>query len=193
MNYLEWKDNQISCPACNWTGCGRETRAGELFADGAEFHCPECGEYFRFILWPTTQETLSSPLADSGERIAALRIEHRWGRFDREKLRGPEQLPTLEADTVVVRWDVHRGDDGEEYIVLASDECEIWRELAWFEGYERFVEIANILQQRYGTRLADIVPTEQSEYYLYGDSMHASSVIESARKSLRESRAAAGG
>ncbi|MBW1694049.1 MAG: Rdx family protein [Deltaproteobacteria bacterium] len=32
-----------------------------------------------------------------------------------------------------------------------------------------FEEVAKILMRRYGTRLADVVPTAESEYYLYGE------------------------
>ena len=41
--------------------------------------------------------------------------------------------------------------------------------------------------RKYGTRLADVVPTDASEYYLYGDVMRAPDVVKAVRKSIRDS------
>ena len=62
----------------------------------------------------------------------------------------------------------------------------MWRELALWEGIERFEEVAMILRARYGSRLHDLVPTEASHLYLYGDKLSARGAVEHIRKKLRE-------
>jgi len=50
--------------------------------------------------------------------------------------------------------------------------------------YDRFVEIVEILKQKYGRRLVDVVPTLRSEYALYGDAAKAWYHVQDARQSL---------
>ena len=64
---------------------------------------------------------------------------------------------------------------------------EIWRELAFFEGYERFAVVFEILRERYGSRLTEVRPTSASELYLYGDKLSAPATIERLNASLESS------
>ncbi len=60
----------------------------------------------------------------------------------------------------------------------------IFREPVIYEGYERFVEVARILRGRYGAALRDLVPTERSETYLYGDRLSAPQTVAEARRKI---------
>lgn len=68
--------------------------------------------------------------------------------------------------------------------MICWGEREIWRELAWYEGYERFREVAVLLQRKYGRALRDLVPRDESELYLYGDELDAPSRVEKVRAEL---------
>ena len=60
----------------------------------------------------------------------------------------------------------------------------IFSEPAVYEGYARFEEVAQILKQRYGAALRDLVPSPSSELYLYGDSLSSSGRIEKCRQTI---------
>jgi hypothetical protein len=60
----------------------------------------------------------------------------------------------------------------------------IWKELAFWEGFERFGEVAMLLKAKYGNRLRDLEPTQESYLYLLGDSLSAEEKIRQLRKTL---------
>ena len=70
--------------------------------------------------------------------------------------------------------------------VLTHEAIEVWREPALFEGCDRFREVVLILKQKYGVRLGDVVPTRDSELYLYGDKLNAAHHVTATRRSLKE-------
>jgi hypothetical protein len=102
---------------------------------------------------------------------------------DQRKLREPGQLPVLEDAQIVIAWDFEER-DGEHWTVLRHGAVEIWRELAFYEGYERFAEVFDILRQRYGTRLRELRPTPASATYLYGDRLSAPQAVEDLNATL---------
>ncbi len=99
--------------------------------------------------------------------------------MDGQELRSPEQLPEIEGDELMFTWDHY----GEDSIVSWRDRL-IWRERTGWEVYERFEEIAVILQRRYGPRLRDLVPTPGSTWALFGDSSRGSGHVAAARAQL---------
>jgi hypothetical protein len=58
----------------------------------------------------------------------------------------------------------------------------IFAEPAFYEGYERFIKVVQILRTRYGAALRDLLPTKASELYLYGDYSGSSAAIAAARE-----------
>jgi hypothetical protein len=58
----------------------------------------------------------------------------------------------------------------------------IFSEPAFYEGYERFIEVAQILRNRYGAASRDLVPTKASELYLYGDYSGSRAIVVAARE-----------
>ena len=83
----------------------------------------------------------------------------------------------------MIDWDLE-GQDDEDWTVLRHDGQEIWRELAYYEGYQRFAAVFEILRERYGSRLAEVRPTPASEVYLYGDKLSAPETVERLNASL---------
>ncbi|MEJ7745382.1 MAG: hypothetical protein WKF61_01230 [Luteimonas sp.] len=98
-------------------------------------------------------------------------------------LKTPEQLPDLEGDDIVLLWDAEDYQRGGDTLIRYGSEV-IWREPAQYEGYERFIEVANLLKQKYGDRLQDLVPSRNSELYLYGDALGSPSRISKFREEL---------
>ena len=60
----------------------------------------------------------------------------------------------------------------------------IFREPVVFEGYERFIEVAQVLRSRYGAALHDLVPTDRSSTYLYGDCLSSPRTVDEARERI---------
>lgn len=83
-----------------------------------------------------------------------------------------------------IDWDFEEC-DGETWTVLRHDDDEIWRELAYYEGYERFAAVFDLLSERYGARLKEVRPTSASEMYLYGDKLSAPDTIARLNGSLK--------
>lgn len=61
---------------------------------------------------------------------------------------------------------------------------EIWREPLMYEYYWRFIEIGKILQEKYGDRMADLVPPEY-QAWLLRDYLNAPKKIDEFRNSLK--------
>jgi hypothetical protein len=55
-----------------------------------------------------------------------------------------------------------RGARRRDLEVLRHGDREIWREPAYYESYQRFAEVYEILRERYGPRLAEVRPTPAS-------------------------------
>jgi len=87
-------------------------------------------------------------------------------------LHSPDQLPDIPGDELIFSWDQLES----ESIIRHGDRV-IWQETTGWEVYDRFVEIVEILKQKYGRRLADVVPTLRSEYALYGDAAKAGTMF----------------
>jgi len=95
----------------------------------------------------------------------------------------PSQLPDIAEPSFVLHWDF--ADDGsrKETLIKHGDHV-IFAEPAFYEGYERFIEVAEILHNRYGTALRDLIPTAASKLYLCGDYSGSSRVVAAARERI---------
>jgi ankyrin repeat protein len=109
------------------------------------------------------------------------RINHQVGSLS-EQLHAPEQLPDIAGKRLIFTWD----QDDSDSIITCGD-IRVWREHTVrevYEIYERFEEIAVVLQRKYGQRLKDLAPTPRSLSVLYGDSTSAAFRVESARAQI---------
>ena len=80
--------------------------------------------------------------------------------------------------------DVVRGEWGDWYVLRWGDEV-LWREPAFWEDYETFLTVADVLRRKYGPRLKDVVPSGSAESNMWADRLSAPSWIEEARRRVR--------
>lgn len=182
MNYYDWKERDIACSECGWSGKAQDAQQGEMFREGAEFHCPRCDHRFGFVPFPTIDETLTDSRSDPADRKIAEIVLSREDRY--RPLSTADQLPDLDPIPQALTWDVVEASDGEAWIVILNGEQEIWRELSYWEKYKRFGQVANILAQKYGKTLRDLVLTDRSFCDLYGDRISAVGYADRVREAL---------
>ena len=178
VNYYTYKDLQYRCKHCDWQGLGRDLELGEEFDQLVELDCPACHTKVSFVMYPSLADMSNNwdKLSDD-EKMQVAKIESEQARFEALCLKSPEQLPDIDELFFTLDWDF---DD--EMILLRYGKKEIFKEPAVYEGYERFEEVARILKARYGNALLDMAPSQNSEVYLYGDSLTAADRIANFRK-----------
>lgn len=148
-----------------------------------EFDCPKCGQAVLLISYPTIEESRANweKLSDA-ERQHVEAAERFHDKFEREKLKEPSDLPEIPGDEFVLTWDFVEREPGDSRTIIKVGDEEIFSEPAVYEGYERFNEVAEILKSKYGPRVRDLIPSEASLLYLYGDRLSAQESVESVRR-----------
>ncbi len=93
------------------------------------------------------------------------------------RLHSTRQLPEIYSDDdLIFVWDEQEADPIPQ-IVIRYGNTIIWKEFSYYECYNRFEPIAMLLQQKYGKRVKDLIPTRRSEINLYGDCKTAESIV----------------
>lgn len=100
--YSDWQHEVFACSKCGWTGTvgHQDLEAGDA---AAIIECPRCYRSLGVVLFPSLQETKEAAAQGNEEAIKGLpsfeaRAERNWElleRFEKEKLRGTQQLPNL--------------------------------------------------------------------------------------------------
>lgn len=55
-NYNEFLDRpKITCPKCDWTGPGGQTKVGDTFGALTEYRCPRCDGYLALVTKPVIE------------------------------------------------------------------------------------------------------------------------------------------
>lgn len=179
----------VSCPRCPWSGVtGPDDTMSFL-----DVRCPACDGPILKLSWPSAEETRAAAVAGNERARRELRVvEERARRQEaaaRVELRDPSQLPPVDGARIELLWDFVEV-DGEHWTVLRHGDRELFRELAYWEGIERFKEVVAILRRAYGPRLRAVTPTPESEMYLYGDRLGAPRTVEGLNEGLRGGSAA---
>jgi hypothetical protein len=150
--------------------------------------CPVCpwleAPMLAIVSWPTIEESENN--WDKVSEIDKIMIKQRkrfLAELERMSLKSSAALPDLEGSAITITWDFVE-EDGDHFTVIKHGEKEIWREPAIYEGHERFAEVVELLKERYGERLADVIPASRSELYLYGDEIGAIGAAEGVRRRL---------
>jgi hypothetical protein len=185
FNYFDdYKSPVLECPKCRWKGTfdqGSVDYRDELMSS----ECPNCGVFDAPILAIVSYPTLEEARANSdrpGIREWVQQIDSALDEFEAQKLRTPEQLPEINADSFTLVWDFERKQDVEDARTLIKyQDAPIFSEPARWEEYRRFEEVAQILKAKYGDRIKDLVPTVRSELNLYGDEASAHAFVERVR------------
>jgi hypothetical protein len=182
--YDNWRDKEFDCPACKWHGPGSALSLGDYTLDYAERVCPVCEECITVVLHPTIEESRANwDKVSEWDRRNIEAGEARQAEFARRKLCEPAQLPDVAEPSFVLHWDFADDGSGRETLIKHGDNV-IFAEPAFYEGYERFIEVAKILRQRYGAALRDLIPTKASELYLYGDYFGSLAIVAEARERI---------
>ncbi len=183
--YYEFQQGIQTC-RCGWTGLGSETGVYESFDDLYEVAYPKCEEKIGICEYPYSWEVKANPAANKVDKLMVEVMESRDVRFEREKLKSPDQLPDIDGDSIIFTWDTDTNDGGPSNVHIKHGDALIWKEMEWYEGFRRFIEIAGILKMKYGDRLKDVVPTHRSERDLYGDHLGAGWQVDECRRKLRK-------
>ena len=122
---------------------------------------------------------------------AALRAK--WDaeeeRFEESKLKSTSQLPDLEGDDLEITWDFEESaEDEDSWTVLRHDDQVIWREVGLKQALPRFDEVIWILREKYGSRLASLMPTPAGLLQIRGSGYSAQTMIDSLNEELRDKR-----
>ncbi len=183
--YGTWKEDTYVCGKCEWAGTGEECTQGEMFKDLFEIECPSCKERVDVVLYPTIEDSRANwDKVSEEDKIMIQAREQFLNEAETRCLESPEQLPEIKGDVLIFVWDQQRDERGRDDTVITYGKQIIWREPAFYEGYGRFAQVARILKKRYGKRLRDLVPTERSMNYLWGDYLSAPSKTNSFRDRL---------
>ena len=212
--YYRYKEIEFSCKKCKWKGKGSE--ADDDADDyGMPILCPKCYENVGYVMYPTQDEVLEfgsekdkegvrkrrkfvkeaeesklkpDPFSkkDTKEIVKDLKtiLGKDMSKFIVDKV--DITLPKIDSKVPFkLKWSLVR-DDQKRYTVVMHENQEIWRELAYYEGYYRFGDVAKILQNFYGVeRMKDLIPMPNSELYLYGDALRSLDYVEEIRGELK--------
>jgi DNA-directed RNA polymerase subunit RPC12/RpoP len=176
----------IGCPKCGWEDAATEASI-ELYEGLCELECPKCSERLIVVVFPTPETTRAAAAAGNAraqEELAGLeRREARRAKAQAVALTRPSQLPDAVGPVDVI-WDFEEHGDECLTILRAGDQV-LWGELAYWEGIERFKEVAAILRRRYGRELRSITPSPASTLFLYGDKLSAPQTVDRVNAELK--------
>ncbi len=177
----EWKDKEYTCSGCSWSGTGGESERGVLYRGTfLELTCPECSELIDVLVLPPEKGCAHSLEGLTEEQLKAREEAEEQERQYREKcLTSPDQLPSLPDGDCILNWDMEQGETQ-----IRNGETVIWSEPVVYEGFCRFEQVALILKEKYGARVKDLVPTDRSKLFLYGDYEPSLAYLKKIRKEL---------
>ena len=192
--YDDWRSATLECPRCGWKGTFEQGAVGQ-YDELMDSSCPACdpsaAPMLAIVSFPTIEETEQNWAKATDEEKQFVQARKRWlANWEAASLRSVDQLPDWVGPAAALTWDCAgdpaEGDSGApSFTVIRHGGTEIWREPICWEGYERFGEVVQILKQKYGKRLLDVVPTDASELYLFGDKITAPEYVARIRASLQ--------
>ena len=102
-----WKTEILECPTCHWLGTF-EQGSVEHYDELMDCSCPKCDVFkspmLAIVSYPTLEE-LRANQDKPGIRQYVERIDAGFDKFEREKLREPEQLPEISEGSFTLMWD----------------------------------------------------------------------------------------
>lgn len=186
--FEDWKTEILTCPSCGWKGAFDEGDR-EVYEELMDSSCPTCHEVrLAMVLFPTLHELEANYDKLSEEEKESLAQRKAFlKRLDQECLRCTDQLPELTDPEIYAIWDYEENAGDERRTVIKVGERTLWSEPAVWEGFERYSEVVDLLKEKYGDRLKDVIPSESSFTFLYGDRLSTISKVDKIRENLRAS------
>ncbi len=171
----DYRIETFECPACAWSGSFEQLEQ-EQYHDLLDGSCPKCGKMLIVVPFPTLEEIRDAAAAGNKEAQEMLPMvrkrEELEAAFKRDGLKSAEQLPDLADNELEFIWDQET--EGENNLtIIRHGKAVIWTEPAFYECWQRFNQVKEILKARYGARFKSLKPTACSELYLYGDDLSA--------------------
>lgn len=183
-DYFNYKTTSFEC-ACGWRGMGVELAQGEMFRDLCEMECPSCCTKLFIMAFPSFEECRANwDKLSELDRTWIEVAERRNALFERFSLKTAAQLPEIDDVNFKLSWDFADIPEAGSTTLIRHGERVIFSEPAFYEGYERFIEVAALLKERYGNALTDLEPTDASRLYLYGDRLSAPDQVARCRDAL---------
>ncbi len=183
-----WKEMLFTCRHCGRETIGSQLVVGDFNEGGFNLDCTGCHRLVACVSHPHINEVLDH----SGELPPDVLAEARefakgYAKFQKSKLLRPSQLPEIELDHIVLIWDARYlpEDHNEIEIIIRCGEREIYRGPGFWECYDYFISACKVLRKKYGDRLYDVIPTERTYFYLWGDRLSAPCYVNEMRKRLR--------
>jgi hypothetical protein len=186
----DWKTAVLTCPKCGWSGSFEEA-AVEYHEELMDCSCPVCAwpdaPMLAIVSYPTLEEAEANSSKLSREEKASLSKRKQFlAEVEQTRLKSPDDLPDVAGSRIVLSWEFREDQDGRSWTDIRHGAKVLHSERAVYEGAERFVEVAALLKQKYGGRVVDLVPSDASSAYLYGDNLKSPAMVERVRASLRE-------
>lgn len=178
----------FSCKKCDWSGTGEEAEEGDGPSSGSGFpvFCPKCRELIEWIDCTVSYDELLIYGTEEDKAYARERIDF-WNNWHKAKLKSPDQLPDIDADEIIItlreKEKPHTGKIDDADIILYWKDKELWRETRLYEYYGRYLELGEILKEKYGERLIDF--EAKRTVHLGGDYLCAFDEVREFRKSLK--------
>lgn len=185
---LRVANETFTCRHCGWSGPGSLLDVGHVGDDATSMDCPKCG---RFVA-AEPHETLEAANARAATMTASERSQLDWRKRRQDCFPALDEsfastLPDLGPGPFSILWDFEENTDPDDlgpWTIVRHEDRVLWREPAYYEGFERFTEVARFLARRYGTALVDLAPVGSSELYLLGDSLGAGGQVAATRGKL---------
>lgn len=185
FSFQNWRNAHFNCAKCSWSGAGHALTLEAISPYDYFLRCPTCKEKVDAVRTPTIREAREHwDELDEAARMQVVALEKKEQEHLARKLHNVEQLPDLPGEVIALTWDMEYQEGGD--VLIKHGDRVIWREPSWFENFDRFEAIANLLMSKYGHRLADLTPTKVSELYLLGDRISAEGRVETVRDRIRE-------
>lgn len=184
-----WQNEILVCPKCGWSGTFKQGSV-EYYEALMDSSCPACdyseSPMLAIVSYTTNTDSKSNLDSVTDDEQAELAAQDDFIRsFDEACLKTASQLPDLSPEQITLSWEFSGEEAETSQTIIRHGEQVVWSEPAIWEGYERFQEVVSILKQKYGDRLIDVVPTTDSELYLYGDNLRATEIVSQARNAIR--------
>ena len=88
--------------------------------------------------------------------------------ISKSQLKSVGQLPDIDKSDEIKFHLKEKKFKGKDHLVVYADDEEIWRDLLYFEYYDRYIELAKILKQKYGSRMKDLA-IDDFVPWMFGD------------------------
>jgi len=184
IGYYQYEATIFECEKCLWKGKGKQLTIGDAFNELFEIHCPDCNSRVGHICYPSFDEVLKYGSEKEKKQVKKQMAFHE--ELEQSELKSVSQLPDIDKEGEIKFYLKEKKFKRKNHLVVYADDKEIWKELMFFEYYVRYMEIAKILKEKYGSRMTDLLIDDFAPW-MYGDcSLTEIGRIEDFRESLKK-------